>query len=106
MKVKCIKKENSGMWDRMDAVKKFFFFTRKAKRIWHKGPKYDDVVTIANEYWKEGQKWYELLEWPNGCGYHSSYFLPVVTDEATEENKMKEVTFTKIKERIPALSEN
>lgn len=30
----------------------------------------------------------------------------IATDEAMEENKMKAVTFTKIKERIPALSKN
>jgi hypothetical protein len=93
MKVKYIRNEGQP-WVGF-VKKKFFWSSGKIKR---NGPAYGDIVTVAREFWEDGHKWYNLLEWPNGTGYGVTWFIPL---EHSEE-KFEEVTFEKIKEKAPA----
>lgn len=93
MKVKCIA---NGEW----------FFVKK-KRNWlgiekkrpTAGPKRGDIVTVKEEYWSSGEKYYRFIEWPddNYAGFLAKSFVPI--DD--EKEKFEEVKFEKIKEKNP-----
>lgn len=100
MKVKCI---GVNQWlCRNQFIKKWPWSKRQPKP--YNGPKKDEIVTVEGEYYSDGIKYYRLLEWPlqGDGGYEASYFVPI--DEYYSE--FKEVTFEKIKEKVPVLSEN
>lgn len=90
MKVRCIAK---GTW-KWTRRKKDWLGNRKTKII--NGPKYGDVVTVENEYWFEGQKYYRLVEWPDeqDGGWEAKQFVPI-------EPKFEKVEFEKITEKEP-----
>ncbi len=57
------------------------------------GPAYGDTLTVLNEYWEKGEKYYILLEWPCGKdGWAASGFKPIPEQYET-------VSFTVIKEK-------
>lgn len=100
MKVVCIL---DGEWYYKGKWYKRFFWSKK-RRIKATGPKKDEVSTVESEYWRDGEKYYRLVEWPrddNG-GYDAAAFRPL--QESTTE--YKEVTFTEIKKETPIPSEN
>lgn len=79
MKVKCIK-PNWVPWGRY--VRNLF-----GKRKWK-----DDIVTVVDEYWSQGKKYYYLMEWPEGGQYDSKGFIPL------EEN-YQSISYKEIKEK-------
>jgi hypothetical protein len=94
MKVCCI--AGDGNW--------FSWFQILKVRLWKKwvkGPVKDDIVTVVGEAWYEGEKYFRLKEWP-GEEYDSAEFEPI----ETEQSEYQEVTYTKIKETVPAVSVN
>src|SRR5688572_31687075 len=100
MKVVCIK---NGRWFFADRWERKHWWSKKT-RVFAKGPKKDDVVTVETEYWKDGEKFYRLVEWPrtDGGGYDATCFKPL--DE--EKSQYKEVELSEIKKKTPAPSVN
>lgn len=88
MKLKCIV---NGSWLYADKWYKRFFWSPK-KNLPAKGPNNGDVVTLKNECWHDGVKYYCLVEWPNTGSYNSKYFVPI-------EEKYEEVKLSAIKEK-------
>lgn len=95
MKVRCT---NDKGWVFSDVFIKKWPWSKKKNKPW-KGPKKGDIVTVVNEYWNDGEKWYRLMEWPvpNNGGYNSKHFTPI--DE--EQAKFEEVTYSEIKKEVP-----
>jgi len=90
MKVKCIAPPN---WVKKgEFVKKWFWGKKKEKNC--KGPLYGDIVTVENEYYNDGIKFYCLVEWPAYGGYDSKWFIPI-------EPEAESVTFEKITKENP-----
>jgi hypothetical protein len=98
MKVICIK---GGQWYHTNTWIRKHWWSKKTRKPMC-GPQKDDVVTVEKEYWSNGQKYYHLVEWPNGYGYEACAFTPL--QESTTE--YKEVTLEKIKEKTPVPSVN
>lgn len=90
MKVKCIAKKPWVMIPR-----KANWLGRRTPRP-TKGPKDGDVVTMGNEYWYEGVKYYQLVEWPDelNSGYDSKWFVPL-------EQEFEKVEYETIKKENP-----
>lgn len=97
MKVRCTA-DGSWHYERWYSV---LFFWRARSRKWAKGPKKGDIVTVQREYWSEGEKFYNLVEWPlvDGMlpGYDATCFEPL-QELATE---FEEVTYSEIKKEVP-----
>lgn len=95
MKVKCIKPDD-GLWNVVPEAytTSGSLWWKKKKRATRKGPKKGDILTVVGEYWKEGEKFYELMEWPP-YGYSSTSFKPI--DEVYEK-----ITTEQIKEKASA----
>jgi hypothetical protein len=100
MKVKCIK--GGGWYFANSWVRKHWWSKKKRKPA--NGPKKDDIVTVKEEFWSDGELYYRLVEWPrkDNAGYDASCFVPL--QEPTTE--YKEVDFTEIKKKTPIPSTN
>lgn len=98
MKVRCIA---SGSWIAAGQfVRKHWWSKKTPRRI--AGPKRGDILTVEGEYWNEGSKYYQFMEWPKSDdearrGYDSDCFKPI--DE--EQAQFEEVTFSEIKKEVP-----
>lgn len=99
MKVKCI--ANASHWSRKGMFTRKWPWSKKVP-VPAKGPGYGDFVTVENEYHSDGEKYYNLYEWPGVGGYEAKWFVPI------EENKKqeKEVTFSEIQKELPATLPN
>lgn len=97
MKVKCINKKG-WIYGTLFLKKKWPWSKRQNKPA--DGPKFDDIVTVEEEKYCDGEKCYRLVEWPYNGLYLAKLFQPI------DDNQYKDVTFSKIKETMPALSEN
>ncbi len=82
MKVRC---NNSDGWSY-----KLRILWIKLWDVVTKGPKERDIVTVAGEEFESGERYYILMEWPNGS-YLSSCFDPL-------EEKYEKITTSQIKE--------
>lgn len=87
MKVKCI---NEGWW-----VENRRFLWRRFKRKVD-GPKFGDILTVIDDDWEEGIRYYQLKEWPTKKedGWQADCFVPM-------ENQFERVSFEHIKESNP-----
>lgn len=59
-----------------------------------RGPKVDDVVTVLKEYYDEGVRFYQLMEWPfdKEGGYQADCFVPI------QEN-FESISYSKVMEK-------
>lgn len=60
-----------------------------------KGPSKGDILTVTKEFWEEGKKYYQFLEWPvedDESGYNAKWFEDI-------EDVYEQVTYSQIKER-------
>lgn len=96
MKVKCI---SAGAWQVYGVFTRKHWWSKKTPKP-AKGPKKDDIVSVEDEHWHEGEKYYRLVEWPTppGTGYDAACFKPI--DE--EQAQFEEVTFSEIQKEVPA----
>lgn len=91
MKVKCIKMWHSGWWLSNRFEKKYFW--SKKKQVYKKGPKYGDTLTVTDEGYYQGHKYFLLKEWPEeGDGFLAEMFVPI-------EESYEKITFKEIKEK-------
>lgn len=97
MKVKCI--VEGGMWF---TVGKFYYTGiwpfKKKHQVYSSGPIHGDILTVASEYWDEGEKYYKFVEWPGGSGFTSHSFEPI--DETYEEVKYSAI----VKQKAPSVN--
>lgn len=92
MKVICT---NGGNWYSLHGyIKKHWWSKKKNEPV--NGPKKDEVLTVIEEDYDEGEKYYRFMEWPKRA-YLSKYFRPI--DE--EQAQFKEVTYSEIKKEVP-----
>lgn len=93
MKVKCI--NTSGLWECFGRSTLWGLLPLPNKIV--KGPKFGDVVTVVDTNWCEGDKFYELLEWPDSAdevGYLANQFVPL-------EEQYEQVSFEQLKKEKP-----
>jgi hypothetical protein len=88
MKVKCIN-ENGWVQDR-----RLLFRWLGGKEI--DGPKNGDILTVIDEHWAEGMRYYRLKEWPTKKeeGWEADCFVPL-------ETRFESVSYEEIKEVNP-----
>lgn len=95
MRVKCIKKEKpDGWW----VVYKVLGIPVK----FGKGPRYNDELTVIDNYWRDGELYLQFKEWPGNFGFTAEGFVPI--DEPKEQ--YEEVSFKKLKQNVPVGSKN
>lgn len=102
MKLRCI---NEGGWVSTKHFKRKWPWSKK-EPIKSPGPKKGDIVTVESEYYWEGMRFYNLVEWPRTgkerSGFYSKCFEPI----DNEQSQYKEVEFSEIKKKTPAPSTN
>lgn len=79
MEVMCIA---TGGWETRIKVLWIFRWWRDGS-----GPKFGDFLTVSDQDFWDGEKYYSFEEWPEENYYNSKHFIPIQSVEESEKAK-------------------